>query len=288
MAQSDRHQDENLSKLTRYEKENFIAIQDYIGEGYRLYDHNDVIWDIAEKQTDRIIEATETFFLNTYGIYVEVHNMVSGHNSVTVFVESIHAPFFHTFAVVPIDEKQKSVKSDYVWSQEGEVERGIKGGLYVMAFERAFNKLDKYLDDIVNEFPVVGTPKKVIDNVKANGYMTPFYFISPFGDVFKKLFESFMSDTTFDKTDVHRFFEKNVPEAMYVHINIEFYMEDKNISLDKNILEKIAVDLKRMSGIPKGVYSICLNDNFIDKKRGTGKKNNTLEVSTFIKHGGVF
>lgn len=283
MDQSYIHQDEGVSKQKNYEAENFISIQDYTGEGYRLYDHNDVILNIAEDHVIQITEAVQHFFLSTYGIRVEIHNMVSGNSGVTVFVESIYEPYFHTFVVVPIDEKQKSVKVDYLWTQEGEVERAIKGGLYVMAFERVFSRLDKYLNDVTSAFPVVGTPKKVIDNVKANGYMTPFYFISPFGNVFQKLFEAYMSHSTFRKTDVHHFFKENVPEARHIHIGIEFYMKAKDVFPDGDILNTIACDIKKMSGIPKGIYSICLNNNLIDKKRGIGKKYNTLEISKLIK-----
>src|SRR5699024_3728550 len=205
-------QDIGSNKGNSYEARNFISIQDYTGEGFQLYDSSEKINEIAAEHEDEMIDAIKAFFLNSYSIHIKIHNMVSGNDSVTVFVESRNEPSFHTFVIVPVDEKHRKVKTDSIWSPDGEVERAIKGGLYAMAFGEEFSKLDDYLEGIMEMFPVIGTPKKVIDMVKANGYMTPYYFLSPSGNDFKMLFNEYVNNPHMSKIDIQSFIYKNMPE----------------------------------------------------------------------------
>lgn len=53
-------------------------------------------------------------------------------------------------------------------------------------------------------------------------------------------------------------------------------MKDANTEPDDVIHEKIINEIKEMQGIPKGSYTVMVNDNLIDPKRGIGTKENTL------------
>lgn len=145
-----------------------------------------------------------------------------------------------------------------------------------MAFEEEFSKLNQYLEDLTKEFPIVGTPMKAIENVMGTGFTTPYYFITPFGDVFKELSEMYLDNPEQTKNDLSKFFEQNSIEPKNVAVGIEFYMKDANTEPDKEIHEKIITEINEMSGIPRGSYSVMLNDNLIDRKRGIGAKENTL------------
>src|SRR5690625_3394370 len=105
-----------------YEEENYVPIQEYTGEGFTLRDANPKTGEIAEANREEIVTAVENFFKSKYKAEVNVHNMVSAVDGVSVFVESVGEPHFYSFAIVPIDIKNKEVKTDQVWSQEGQVE----------------------------------------------------------------------------------------------------------------------------------------------------------------------
>jgi len=227
-----------------------------------------------------VVNAVQDFFVEKYKTEVKVHNIVSAVDGVSVFVESIGEPHFYTFAIVPVDVESGEVETNRVWSQEGQVEDAIQGGLYAMAYEEEFSNLDAYLEGVTNEYPVVGTPMEAIENVKGNGYTTPYYFISTFDDVFDDLLDVYLENPKLTKQEIRRFFKENPFESNYLAIGIEFYMKDADVEPDQNILNKIAEDLKQMEGIPRGEYSLALNDNYIDKKRGIGKKDNTLRKAT--------
>ena len=134
----------NLDKQNAYEDENFVRIQDYRGEGFELRGSLKETGEIAEDNRVEIENAVQTFFMENYKTDVTIHNFVSAADGVSVFVESVGEPHFYTFAVVPVDVKNKEVKIDSVWSQEGQVENAIKGGLYAMAFDEEFTKLNEY------------------------------------------------------------------------------------------------------------------------------------------------
>lgn len=266
----------NLDKQNAYEDEKFVRIQDYRGEGFELRGSLKETGEIAEDNRIEIEKAVQTFFMENYKTDVTIHNFVSAADGVSVFVESVGEPHFYTFAVVPVDIKNKKVKIDSVWSQEGQVENAIKGGLYAMAFDEKFTKLNQYLEDLTKEFPIVGTPMEAIENVMGTGFSTPYYFITPFGDIFKELLEMYINSPELTKNEIRTFLEENNFDSENVAVGIEFYMKDANTEPDEVIYEKIITEIKDMQGIPKGSYSVMLNDNLIDRKRGIGAKENTL------------
>jgi hypothetical protein len=270
------NQTNDLDKINEFEKENYVRIQEYSGEGYTLRDSRKETGEIAEENRALVEKEVQTFFKNNYKTDVTIHNIVSAADGVSVFIESVGEPHFYTFAIVPIDVKSKEVKTDSVWSQEGQVENAIKGGLYAMAFDEEFAKLNQYLEGLTQEYPIVGTPMKAIENVMGTGFTTPYYFITPFGDVFKELFEMYINSPELTKKELRTFFEENNFDPESVAVGIEFYMKGAKTEPDEIIYKKIINEIEDMQGIPKGSYSVMLNDNFIDPERGIGAKENTL------------
>lgn len=276
MDQSIHPQNKGTNRGNTYNAKTFMSIQNYTGEEYQLYDSNEKVLKIAEEHTKEINDAIRKLFREKYSSHVKVNNMVGTKDSVTIFVESVNEPYFHTFVVLPVHEKQKKVMLDSVWSQEGEIERAIKSGLYVMAFKEEFLVLNEYLENVTKMFPLIGTPEQVISKVKANGYTTPYYFISPSGSIFKKVFAKFMLNPKLTGQEIRSIFDENPPCSKGINICIEFYMKDKEALPEQNILDTIVTDIQNMTSIPKGAYSFYLNDNLIDIHRGVGKKGNTL------------
>src|SRR5690625_1231448 len=272
--------DNENDKQNAYEQENYVPIQEYTGEGFTLRDANPKTGEIAEANREEVVHAVEGLYKNKYNTEVDVHNIVSAVDGVSVFGEPIGEPHFYSFAIVPIDIKNEEVKVDQVWSQEGQVEYAIKGGLYAMAFEEQFTKLDEYLESVAKEYPVVGTPINVIESIKGNGYTTTYYFIASSGDVFEDLYGLYIQNTDIKKVELKLFFNEQILDPKYLSVGIEFYMQDQDVDPDEDILNNVIKDLEEIKGIPQGVYSITLNDNYIDGNRGIGKKDSTLRRTT--------
>lgn len=259
-----------------YETENFVPIEDYTGEGFTLRNANPKTGEIAEESREEVITSVKEYFLTNYKTEVEIHNIVSAVDAVSVFVESVGEPHFYSFAIVPVDVESKEVKTDEVWSEEGQVENGIEGGLYKMAFAEQFDNLDAFLEKSAQEQPITGTPQAVIQGVKGNGYTTPYYFISTFDDVFSKALDQYLENPQITSEELKRFFNKHVISSDGVSIAIEFYMADSAEEPDENVFNEIYAKLQDQ-GLPRGEYYLFLNDGFIDKKRAIGKKENTLD-----------
>ena len=263
-----------------YEKENFVPIQEYTGEGFKLRDSREENLEIAEKYREEVEKAVKQFFLDEYKTEVKVHNMVAAVDGVKVHVESIGEPHFYIHTIVPVDINNKTVRTDSIWALEGQIEKAIQGGLYAMAYEEEFKKLDNYLEGLTKEHPITGTPIEANQNVLGTGYMTSYYFIAPAGDVFKDLFNLYLENPKITTEEIREFLANNQFESHLLNIAIEFYMEQSNTNPKQEILDAIASDIESMENIPRGEYTIILNDNFIDKSRGIGLKENSLRRSS--------
>src|SRR5699024_11358920 len=216
-------------------------------------------------------------FESQYHADVTVHNVVSASHAAAVFVESTGEPHFYTNAIVPIDVKNKLVHSSGVWSEEGQVEDGIRCGLYVMAIENDFGNLDRILENLAEEHPITGTPSIVTERVKGTGYATPYYFISSYADLFHDLFAMYVENPLVKRDELNDFLDRHEFEHSGLSLGIEFYMENKEQKPSKKIHDAIIKAIEEAEDIPRGEYFVFLNDNYIDGKRGIGKKENSLE-----------
>jgi len=267
--------DNENDKQNAYEQENYVPIQEYTGEGFTLRDANPKTGEIAEANREEVVTAVEGFFKSKYKTEVNVHNIVSAVDGVSVFVESVGEPHFYSFAIVPIDIKNKEVKTDQVWSQEGQVEGALRGSLYVMAFEEEFAKLDDYLASVEERFPVVGMNIEVAENTQGNGYNTPYYFPKA---LFDPMYEFYLENPTITKGELRKFLDENdFNPAGMSRIAIRFHMEDPNVEPDEEIYDEVYAEVEALDGVPGGEYYFMLNDNNMDQSGAIGEKDNTID-----------
>lgn len=265
------------NKENAYEIENFVRIQDYKGEGYKLRDSRPETGKLAEAHRGEIEEAVQQFFLSNYKTEVIVHNIVGAVDGATVFVESVGEPHFYTYAIIPIDVDSETVETDEVRSEEGQVENAIQGALYAMIYEDEFATLDKYLESILQNHPVVGMPVEAVEKVGGTGFSSSVYRTSKLGDAFQGIYDMYLENPEISKEELQKSLSKADFKPEQMLILIELYMKESDAEPNQAVLDKIVSDIKEMEGIPRGAYTIILNDNLIDKRRGIGTKENTLE-----------
>ncbi|WP_079529591.1 DUF1672 family protein [Halobacillus hunanensis] len=266
---------DNNSTEGEQNKNIYASVQDYTGQGYTLKS-GEKTDEIAEDHREEIDKAVKEFFMEEYKTEVKVHNTVGAVDGASVFVESVGEPHFYTFAVVPIDTEKGKVLTDQVWAQEGQVEAAIRGGLYGLIFEEGLQKLDNYLKEFTSKHPVVGVQEEKNENVGGAGYMTPYYYITIFGESFDPLYKMYLENPDRSKEEwVNALNEKSVNPDEY-NITIQLFMEEPNVDPDKEIFNQIVSDLENMNGLPPASYSVYLNDNRIHKSSGTGTQDNSL------------
>ncbi|MCY8067463.1 DUF1672 domain-containing protein [Bacillus haynesii] len=256
--------------------QNLIRVQDYTGQGYAL-DGGQATAKIAEAHHEEIEKAVKAFFLDKYKTKVKVHNIVGALNAASVFVESEGEPHFYTYAVVPVDVKKQEVKTDKVWSQEGQVEDSIIGGIYAMAFEKELQKLDHYLEETVKNEPVVGTRQEAINNTDASGFSTTFYYLTISGNSLNHLYLEYLKHPDKSKEEWKKEIKRTEIDPKSCNFNIQLYMEKPNTEPNKGIFNRIVNGLEDMEGLPPGAYSVYLSDNTVDKRTAVNSKQNTLE-----------
>ncbi|MGG4166988.1 DUF1672 family protein [Rossellomorea vietnamensis] len=268
----------NANSAQKEVKDQYARVQDYTGEGYRLMNgaKND---KIAEANREEVEKAVKAFFMKNYETGVKIYNLVGNKDGVTVFVESTGPVHFYTYAIVPFHQGTDSISVGVVRTQEGEVERGIREGLYRLIFEEEFKKLDLYLESVVSEEKVVGRTVESLQNVGGSGYMTPYYFMSSLNsdEAIKPVYELYMKDHQTSIETLKQAYDGNLFEADDLRINIMLFVEEEGVQPSEEVLERIANDIKERSEFPKGTYRVAVNDNGVHKESFEGFKDNSIE-----------
>ena len=255
----------------------FVSVQDYTGEEYTL-DNGEETDKIAKENRDEVERAIKKYFKDEYKTEVKVHNIVGAIDGATVFVESVGKPHFYSYAIIPIDKDKKEVDSEGVWSQEGQVEAAILSGLYAWINEDKFKKLGQYLEEKVEEYPVVGISEEANQNGVGNYHTTPYYKVVIYGGVMEeKLLKAYLDDPQRSKEEWIEMLNGETINPAFIGILIQLYMEEPNVEPNNEIFDQIVSDLSEMDGLPIGKYSFLLHDNTVDKTNGQNNKENTLD-----------
>ncbi|KPL59212.1 DUF1672 family protein [Rossellomorea vietnamensis] len=259
-------------------KDTFVRVQEYEGDGYVLRGGEEAD-KIAEEKSEEVKEAVREFFIETYKTDVNVHNIVGNVHGATVFVESTGPVHFYSSAIVSMDLSEKRVLD--VTSLDGDIEGNIQGGLYRLLFKKEFQELDQYLSKIVSANAVVGKTKESLQNVGGSDYMTPYYYLSvpPDDEAVLPVYEAYLEDPDTPVSELKSLFSMKDFSAEDYTITIQLYMEKEQAEPDKTLFNQIQKDIKAMDSIPKGNYSIIINDNLINEKVDDGIKDNSLELS---------
>ncbi|RIW32535.1 DUF1672 family protein [Bacillus salacetis] len=270
--------DNGVDKKQAEVKHQYARVQDYKGEGYFLNngDEND---QIAEAKRDEVENAVKGFFLKEYKAEVKVHNLVGNVDGVTVFVESTGPVHFYSYAIVPINQGMEEIMTKEVRTQEGEVERGIREGLYRLIFEEEFKNLDAYLEKVVSEEDVVGRTVESLQNVGGSGSMTPYYSMSSLksDDAIKPVYNLYMEDHETAGTILKKAYDGDSFDPDSLRINIMLFMEEENVGPSEEIMKRVVKEIKEMSALPKGTYRVAINDNGVHKESFEGFKDNSIE-----------
>ncbi|QUW20812.1 DUF1672 family protein [Sporosarcina sp. Marseille-Q4063] len=268
---------ERLKKVGEaYRKENYVPVQEYIGEGFTLAPDNGTD-AIAESHRDEVEQAVKKFFKENYKTDIKVHNIVGTTDAASVFVESVGEPHFYTLAIIPVDVKNETVMTDDVWSLEGEIEMSIITGLLAMINDEGFAVLDKYLDELAKEYQLSGRKVEALANVGADKYATPYYRLNAFPSSFQSLLDEYLENPNRTKTEWKSIAKDLSYEPERFSVAIDLFMSKEGVEPDEELIDKIKFDIEKMKGLPRAKYAIILHDNFVDKKSGRGDKENSLD-----------
>ncbi len=260
----------------KHASEYYVPVQDYTGKGFAL-PNGERTDKIAKAHRGEIEVAVKNFFKEKYKTDVIVHNVVGAVDGASVFVESVGELHFYTYAIVPIDVQNNKVMLDEVWSQEGQVEGAIRSGIYGLVYNDQLIKLNSYLNDFVSKNPVVGMRMEAVENVRASGYSTSYYYIPISNKLFTDLYELYITNPNTSKEQFISALNNSKVDPNYIDITIDLFMKEKRVKPDKKIFDQIVLDIEDMEGLPPGSYSIFLHDNNVDKRTGMETNDTSLE-----------
>ena len=265
------------AKESDYVKENYVSVQSYNGEGYQLKDANKEIEKKARASSSEIEQAVNHYFQEHYKTEVQVTNIVGARDAATVFVESVAEPKFFTYAIVPYDFSNEEIRIEGVRTEEGQVENAIHGWLYAKAYPEKFEKLNQFLTDFAEMYAVTGLNPQAVRNVGGNGFSNQYYLVNPLALTFEGVYNMYLENPEIEGEEIRKELENSGVVADDIAFGISLYMDEEGAEPDQSIMDELKTSLTRLEGIPAGTYALHLNDNFIDKRRASGSKTNTLK-----------
>ncbi|WP_079708949.1 DUF1672 family protein [Paraliobacillus ryukyuensis] len=256
----------------------YVPVQEYTGEGYTLANGKETD-RIANENRDVVEDAVKQFFQEEYKTEVKVHQIVGNVDGATVFVESVGEPHFYTYAIVPIDKANESIRTDKVWSQEGQVEGAIIAGIYGMIMKEEFQHLNNLIEEINSKYNLTGLNERAIA-IGANQYSTQYYFMNilPNG-YFKFVYDKYIKNPDRNVEEWAEIIDVDKIDPEEINVAINLYMAEKGQEPDQKAFQELVKKVEEDDDIPKGNYGVFLHDNKIDKKSATGHKDNSLTRS---------
>uniref|UniRef100_UPI0008F8A448 DUF1672 family protein n=1 Tax=Bacillus mediterraneensis TaxID=1805474 RepID=UPI0008F8A448 len=211
MDTSNTNQNEDKPKATSkntHTDERYVSVQDYTGEGYRMKGGEEEE-KIAKKNREEIEKAVKEFFLDQYKTEVEVQHMIGADGAATVFVKSKGLLDFHTYAIVPINDKENKVFYNKVRSQPGDVERAMQTALYQISNKEAFDQLQKLTANFPKKYPIVGENPEFTQKFAYTGYVTPFFYIGIRNHALKPLLEEYLKNPNISEDEIKKAYTSN-------------------------------------------------------------------------------
>ncbi|MBL5768419.1 hypothetical protein B5V88_07570 [Heyndrickxia sporothermodurans] len=249
-----------------------MPVQDYIGQGFS-FDNGEKTGEFAKKHREEIIKVVDQFFKKEYGLEVTTHNLVGAKNAVLVFVESKQEPYFHTSVVVGVNLENNKI-SDDVFTYEGSVEGAIMSGIYAMAYEKEFKKLDEFCEMIAKKYPVVGMRKEAVEKTMDSGYSTPYYYVNTAKMNFPKVYDAFIKNHQITKDRLLQLINEKAIEDYDVGIALTFYMKKTRSKPDEKLANEVIQKFKQTKEVfPPGSYAIFIKSNEINKSTGIERSN---------------
>ncbi len=113
-------------------------------------------------------------------------------------------------------------------------------------------------------------------NVRAGGFGNSYYYINSRDPMFKRLLEKYLEKPDTTKKEWKSFFTKNDYPSKGIILTLYLFMEEPDTQPNEEIFNDIVQKLENLENIPKGYYSVILNDNLIDSTNALGFKESSL------------
>ncbi len=260
--------EDHKKKIEKERKERNEDVLTYTAEDYKAYDAQETE-DITEELRDEIIQATKDYMKKNFHLDIQVHNILTNIDGVTVYFETKDHIHFFSEVRIPIDLINKRVLGDKVKYYDDLLDNAMKASLYAYMHEEQFSELDGLLGEVAEENDVVGIRKELIQNIGRQGYMTPYYYTNYLNsdEALIPVYQKYLDAPSSTKAELLEVFKSEDFDPEYIEIHIQLFMKEPDTEPDEKTFRLIMDKIKTGNQLPKGHYIITLNDN--QKEKGT-------------------
>ncbi|EAE5921793.1 hypothetical protein LMIV_1821 [Listeria monocytogenes FSL J1-208] len=260
-------------------QEGTTPVQDYVGQGYSFVD-GDKSAERVKKHEEEIKQEAINYMKTKYKTDVKVNNVVPARNGAVVIVES-EAPIQFTTSVVVKFLLNNKDEIGSGTSDEGAVEQAIVGGLYAKAYATEFKHLNEFTEKLAQKYNLLGYTEEALSKTSPSGYQWKYYFVTVWYDDYLSPYEAYLANPNISMEELRILFNKVDPESKHISIPMAFFSKEDKLP-EQTLADKLAEEVKREEGIPKGSYAVTLYKNFIVNRVGLPDGEN-VDVEDIIK-----
>ncbi|EUJ33860.1 lipoprotein [Listeria floridensis FSL S10-1187] len=252
-------------------------VEEYTGQGYSLVD-GEKSKTVVEKNQAEIEKRAVTYIKEKYHTDVVVNNVVPARNAAVVMVEAKQPIAFHTSVIVDVDMQNKKLQPDgAVRSEDGEVEKAIVGGLFVKAYAKEFENLDRRLVQLEKKFNWCGMTQEAVNKTADSGFVTTHYFISIFAKDFEQILQGYQENPKITKEELAVLFKQLDPKGEKSLIAIRLYSKTNSLPKEEKVQEAVSW-FQKGEMLPISLYNLSVFKNSIVNQVGQSDGENTASI----------
>ncbi|WP_370297401.1 DUF1672 family protein [Rossellomorea marisflavi] len=276
--------EEQRKQAEKDRKERHENVLTYTAEDYKEFDAQDSE-EIAVELRDEIIQATKDYMKKHYFLDIQVHNILTNMDGVTVHFETKGPIHFYSEVRFPVELANKRLLADNVNYQDGSLDNALKASLYAYMYEEQFRELDRLLGEVAEEHDMVGVRKELIQNIGKEGVMTPFYYTKYWDsdEALIPVYNKYLESPSSSKAELMEVFRSDEFNPKAIEFHIQLFTKDPDTEPDEETLRHVVEKIKTADHLPKGRYIVTLHDNQKEKGRITNKTRRSLKKEFLIE-----
>ncbi|MDE6195594.1 MAG: DUF1672 domain-containing protein, partial [Erysipelotrichaceae bacterium] len=188
------------------EKENYIPVQDYVGQGYPATEKQEA-WDYIEEHREDLEEYAIEWFKKTYNLDVKVNYIHPKKGAAIATVESLLDSKLRMKIIMGLDKKNERVNGvNYTAMQ---VENNIMSYIVYKIYQEEFDRMEQLLKELAEEESLYGLRDECLSNIASYAsFHSNYYYISAAYIDYRKTYEMFLNNPSIAVDDLRKAFEE--------------------------------------------------------------------------------
>ena len=250
---------------------NYIPVQDYVGQGYPANEKQEA-WDYIEEHRQDLEEYAIEWFKKAYNLDVKVNYIHPKKGAAIATVESLLDSKLRMKIIMGLDKKSGRVNGvNYTAMQ---VENNIMSYIVYKIYQEEFDRMGEFLKELAEEENFYGLRDDYLYNMGSYAsFKSNYYYMGVSYIRYRKTYEMFLNNPDISANELKISFEQereeinqndDIKDKSPYNPNVVVSLYSSTNDIDESKFEKIADKLVLQTYLPDFNYAIVLHPNEIN------------------------